>query len=84
MLHELHMVGPERSKFCALSLRAVVRWLRGSARRQCVPVFDHYCAFLRSSVGQGNYGAFFGCVLLSLTTCSCLVAAAYRLDYPGA
>ncbi|CAJ1366633.1 unnamed protein product, partial [Effrenium voratum] len=41
VVHELEMLGPERSKFC-------------TATRQCVPMFDHYCAFLRNSVGPGS------------------------------
>ena len=35
-------------------------------------------------MGQANYGAFFGCVVMSLSTCISLAAAAYRLGYPGA
>eukprot|EP00435_Cladocopium_sp_Y103_P000236 s1557_g1.t1 len=76
------MLGPERSKFC-------------TARRQCVPMFDHYCAFLRAlalavmqvplrnSVGPGNYGAFFGCVSCALLCCVSLVLAAAQEGRTG-
>ncbi|CAE7469751.1 PAT23 [Symbiodinium natans] len=64
--HELEMVGPERSKYC-------------TATRQCVPIFDHYCAFLRNSVGPGNYAAFFAAMLCAAATCLSLAWAFWRL-----
>ncbi|CAL1162023.1 unnamed protein product [Cladocopium goreaui] len=70
VIHELQMLGPERSKFC-------------TARRQCVPMFDHYCAFLRNSVGPGNYGAFFGCVSSAFLCCVSLVLAAAQQGRTG-
>lgn len=53
------MVGPPRSKYC-------------SATRRCVPVFDHYCTFLRNVVGQDNYAFFGGTVISATVACGCL------------
>lgn len=66
MHHELEMLGPERSKYC-------------TATRQCVPIFDHYCAFLRNSIGPGNYAAFFAAMLCAATTCLALAWAFWRV-----
>lgn len=63
MIHQLSIVGPLRSKYC-------------NARRECVPMFDHYCAFLRNSVGEGNYAFFFATTVWSTASCLCLTSAA--------
>ncbi|CAJ1445545.1 unnamed protein product [Effrenium voratum] len=68
VVHELEMLGPERSKFC-------------TATRQCVPMFDHYCAFLRNSVGPGNYAAFISCVCCAFIVCVALSISAIRLSW---
>merc|ERR1712032_431246 len=45
VIHQLQIVGPPRSKYC-------------KALRECVPIFDHYCDFLRNSVGANSYPLF--------------------------
>lgn len=59
VIHQLAMVGPLRSKYC-------------SATRRCIPVFDHYCTFLRNPVGMENYCAFAATVVLATTACTSL------------
>eukprot|EP00747_Dinoflagellata_sp_TGD_P054428 gnl/TRDRNA2_/TRDRNA2_149009_c2_seq1.p1 gnl/TRDRNA2_/TRDRNA2_149009_c2~~gnl/TRDRNA2_/TRDRNA2_149009_c2_seq1.p1 ORF type:complete len:262 (-),score=28.15 gnl/TRDRNA2_/TRDRNA2_149009_c2_seq1:12-746(-) len=66
LIHQLGMVGPPRSKFC-------------KATRECIPVFDHYCPFLRHPVGRDNYAAFFGTILSAAVACFCLAVAAVLL-----
>eukprot|EP00929_Paragymnodinium_shiwhaense_P083533 TRINITY_DN44566_c0_g3_i1.p1 TRINITY_DN44566_c0_g3~~TRINITY_DN44566_c0_g3_i1.p1 ORF type:complete len:519 (+),score=69.96 TRINITY_DN44566_c0_g3_i1:60-1616(+) len=65
LIHQFQIVGPPRSKYCA-------------ATRRCVPLFDHYCAFLRCTVGRDNYGYFFGTIVISTISCGCLAALAFR------
>jgi len=66
VVHQLAVVGPPRSKFC-------------KATRRVVPVFDHYCAFLRAPVGIHNYWSFTGVVVLSSLTALFVAAAAMPL-----
>eukprot|EP00408_Alexandrium_pacificum_P013458 CAMPEP_0171222310 /NCGR_PEP_ID=MMETSP0790-20130122/35198_1 /TAXON_ID=2925 /ORGANISM="Alexandrium catenella, Strain OF101" /LENGTH=193 /DNA_ID=CAMNT_0011688253 /DNA_START=19 /DNA_END=598 /DNA_ORIENTATION=- len=68
VIHQLSIVGPERSKYC-------------KATRQCIPLFDHYCAFLRNPVGQDNYAAFISTIVWSAVSCVCLAQAAAILFY---
>lgn len=68
VIHQLAIVGPERSKYC-------------SSTRQCIPLFDHYCVFLRNPVGQDNYGAFLSTIMWSAISCICLMQAAVLLYY---
>eukprot|EP00928_Gymnodinium_smaydae_P035656 TRINITY_DN25056_c0_g1_i1.p1 TRINITY_DN25056_c0_g1~~TRINITY_DN25056_c0_g1_i1.p1 ORF type:complete len:592 (-),score=86.05 TRINITY_DN25056_c0_g1_i1:205-1875(-) len=63
LIHELCIVGPPRSKYC-------------HAARVCVPVFDHYCGFLRNAVGRDNYASFFGTLVFAVPACSCLAVVA--------
>jgi len=43
-------------------------------------MFDHYCAFLRNSIGPGNYAAFFSCVSCAFICCLSLVISAARRE----
>lgn len=70
IIHQLAVVGPLRSKFC-------------KATRRVVPLFDHYCAFLRAPVGVHNFWSFVGTVALSAITCLCVALASMPLVLLG-
>jgi len=63
IIHQLRIVGPERSRYC-------------TATRRCIPVFDHYCVFLRAPVGRDNFAAFFATLVLVVIALTCLLCAA--------
>lgn len=70
VVHQLAVVGPPRSKFC-------------KGTRRVVPLFDHYCAFLRAPVGVHNYWSFVGVLTLCAVTCLCVAAASMPLVLLG-
>lgn len=66
LIHQMAIVAPPRSKY-------------SSATRQCVPIFDHYCVFLRTPVGRDNFPAFFATIALAGLASVCLLASAIVL-----
>lgn len=66
LIHQLGVVGPPRSKYC-------------HATRQCVPVFDHYCAFFRMPIGRDNYGVFVLTLVTTAATSICIMLNALHL-----
>lgn len=68
LIHQMSIVAPERSKYC-------------TATRQCVPLYDHYCTFLRNPVGRDNYPMFMATIGFSTVACVSLVAAGVILIF---
>ena len=49
------------------------------ARRAVVPEYDHYCSFLRNTIGRDNYADFYATIAAACTTCALLLACALRV-----
>lgn len=59
VVHQLAAVGPERAKYC-------------TATRRIVPVYDHYCTFVRGPIGRDNYAHFLA--IITMASCSSLTS----------
>merc|ERR1739848_366745 len=62
LVHQLKIVVPPRSKYC-------------NATRKCIPIFDHYCVFLRAPIGRDNYAKFIAVLGFTAATSICVFAA---------